>query len=156
MRMQPDEKNIRVGQQMKKTALKRKKQLRAYTPLKTRTGLKAKTKLTVKQKTARKGKEDYWSIFTGDMHTCYITGDIENVEPHHIFQGKALKPLSEKYGFMLPLRSDWHRTGNYAIHRDRKLSVEYKILCQEHYISVLGKSREEWIEEFGRWWIEEK
>ena len=89
------------------------------------------------------------------METCHITGDVRSVEPHHIFQGKAGKPLSEKYGFMVPLRSDWHRTGNYSVHRNRSLNVSYKMRCQEYFISVLGRTKEEWIREFGKWWTEE-
>lgn len=133
----------------RKTPLKVGHSLKARTPLKTRTRLKSK------QKTARKLKSPYHSIFTEDMHVCYISGDTWNVEPHHIFQGKAYKALSEKYGFMIPLRSDWHRTAKYSIHQDRNLSIDYKIRCQEYYINCLGKTREEWLEEFGRWWTEE-
>ena len=89
------------------------------------------------------------------MNICHITGDSIGVEPHHIFQGTAGKVFSEKYGFIVPLRYDWHRTGGYAIHRNRNLNVEYKMRCQEYYINVIGKSREEWIKEIGKWWDRE-
>ncbi len=134
---------------MKRTPLKRKTPLKSYKPL------KAKSRLKAKQKTARKLKQPYYSIFTVNMGICHITGDSQNVEPHHIFQGEANKVLSEKYGFMVPLRSDWHRKTPYSIHMDRKLNLSYKVRCQEYYINVLGKSREEWIAEFGQWWSEE-
>lgn len=134
---------------MKRTPLKRKTPLKSYKPLKSRSRLKTK------QKTARKCRQPYYSIFTLNMGICHITGDSRNVEPHHIFQGEANKVLSEKYGFMVPLRADWHRATPYSIHMDRKLNLSYKLRCQEYYINVLGKSREEWIAEFGRWWSEE-
>lgn len=139
---------------MKRTPLKRKTPIRSYKKLEARKPLRARDGL---RRGGRKGngRKRYWSIFTDDMGKCHITGDTEDVEPHHIFQGEALKPLSEKYGFMVPLRSDWHRTGNYAIHRDRGLNVSYKRRCQEHYINVLGKTRQEWIREFGKWWTVE-
>ena len=140
---------------MKRTPLKRNTPLKAYKPLKAGSTLKTKKRLKTRQKTARKLKEPYHSIFTVHMGICHITGDTRNVEPHHIFQGEAGKVLSEKYGFIVPLRSDWHRNTPYSIHMDRRLNISYKMRCQEYYISVLGKSREEWIQEFGRWWSEE-
>lgn len=139
---------------MKQTPLKRKTSLKAKAPLKARTPLKTKSKLKCRQKTARKLPQPYHSIFTSDMHICYITGATQNVEPHHIF-GSSNKELSEKYGFLLPLRSDWHRGTTYSIHEDRSLSVTYKMRCQEYYINVLGKSWAEWQQEFGKWWCEE-
>lgn len=133
---------------MKRTPLKQKTPLRAKTPL------KSKGRLKCKQKTARKLSQPYFSIFTSDMHTCYITGATQNVDPHHIFGGSN-KAVSEKYGFMLPLRSDWHRGTKYSIHEDRNLSVMYRMRCQEYYINILGKSWAEWKQEFGKWWCEE-
>lgn len=135
--------------------IKRKTPLKVKHPLKARTQLKARAQLKTKQKTAKKLKEPYHSIFTKDMNICYITGDTWSVEPHHIFQGKAHKTLSEKYGFMLPLRSDWHRTAKYSIHQDRNLNVAYKMECQEYYINCLKRTKEDWHREFGKWWTEE-
>lgn len=157
---------------MKKTLLQRKTPLKAKTGLKRKTELKAKTGLTktelkrsstpiqrttsikVKQKTARKLKEPYRSIFTENLDICVITGG-KATDPHHIFGGR-FKTLSEKYGFILPLRHDWHTGTNYCIHKDTQLSLKYKLLCEEYYINVLHKTREEWIGEFGKWWIAEK
>ena len=134
----------------RKTPLKAKTGLKAKTSLKSRTRLQQVKPLKAKQKTARKLKKPYRSIFTSNMDVCVITG-CSGAEPHHIFGG-ANKVLSEKYGFMLPLRHDWHRSTNYAIHSDRKLNLKYKLLCEDFYINELGKSKEEWIEEFGKWW----
>ena len=116
-----------------------------YKPMKRGNGLKCK------QKTARKTKEPYQSIFTDNMKQCYITGDTYNVEPHHIFRA-ADKISSEKFHFMLPIRHDWHRGTNYAIHNDKKLDLKYKIMCQEYWLNTLRKSKEEWNEYFRHWY----
>ena len=116
---------------------------------------------TVKARTVRQKRKyqkaykpmyPYWSIFTDDLKTCYISKRVDSVEIHHIFGGSR-KHLSEKYGFILPLTSDWHTQAPYAIHRDRELDLYYKKKCQEYWINVLHKTKEEWIEEFEKWWV---
>lgn len=118
--------------------------------LRQRTALRRKTPLKARQRTARKGKSPYWSIFTQDMGRCYVTGATEGVEVHHIF-GAADKAASEKYGFMLPLRRDWHTGGNYSIHEDAAFALEMKQACQEYYTGTLGKTKEDWLREFRKW-----
>ena len=107
-----------------------------------------------KQKTARKLSTPYFSIFTNNLNVCHITGDTKNIHPHHIF-GASRKTLSEKYGFMLPLRFDWHEGTTYSIHQDRKLDLKYKCLCEDYWLNTLKRTKEEWIEEFGQWWSNE-
>ena len=146
---------------MKKTPLKRKTALKAYTPLKKNTSLKAykplksSSGLKCKQNTARKLNSPYWSVFTVNMKQCIITGCMEDtytrIHPHHIFGGSR-KTLSEKYGFMIPLRSDWHEGSNYSIHNDRSLDLKYKCACEEYWLKTLGRTKDEWIVEFGKWW----
>lgn len=85
------------------------------------------------------------------MGVCAISGEREHVVPHHIFDGPN-KTLSEMYGFMLPLTNYWHTLSEYSIHHNRELDLKYKRMCQEYYIDVLGKTKEEFISEFGRWW----
>ncbi len=86
------------------------------------------------------------------MDICVITGE-KGAEPHHIFNG-ANKALSEKYGFMLPLRHDWHEGTAYSIHQNKDLRLKYRTACQKYYIETLGKTKEEWIAEFGMWYVE--
>lgn len=131
---------------------KRLEQIKRYKGLARKSGIKRRTPLKAKQ--TSKGKKGYFSIFTGDMGKCYVTGEKGRVEVHHIF-GASDKAASEKYGFMLPLRGDWHRTGSYSIHMDRGFSVRMKMQCQEYYVGTLGKSREEWLREFRKWYTEE-
>lgn len=104
-----------------------------------------------KYQKAYKPAYPYRSIFTEDLKTCFISQRTDNVEIHHIFSGSR-KHFSEKYGFILPLTSDWHTQAPYAIHRDRELELYYKRKCQEYWIDVLHKTEEEWIKECGKWW----
>lgn len=97
-------------------------------------------------------KYPYRSIFTDDLKTCYISGVKTNIDIHHIFGGPR-KTFSEKYGFIVPLSTDWHTQAPYAVHRDKKLDLELKIKCQNYWINVLNKTKEEWIDECGKWWV---
>ncbi len=88
------------------------------------------------------------------MRRCYITGEHSNVHVHHIF-GAANKENSEKYGFLLPLRADWHDMADYGIHFSRKLDLKYKCKCQEYWLQHYG-TEQEFIDTFGKWWLQEK
>lgn len=105
-----------------------------------------------KQYSARKGSAPYWSIFTDDLSICHITG-YKGAVPHHVFNGSN-KALSEKFGFILPLRPDWHTVSNYSIHQDRRLEVKYKAICERYFLNHYG-TQEEFIKLFGRSWLEE-
>lgn len=114
--------------------------------------------LKTKQRTAKKTEGEYFSIFSSDLSICYITGDcgknqkgMKAVVPHHVF-GNAYKSKAEEYGFILPLRADWHTGQSYSIHEDRTLDLKFKRLCEDHYVNVLGKTKEEFIKEFGKWY----
>ena len=62
-----------------------------------------------------------YSVLTDDMEHCIITGDC-NVERHHVFNGSN-RALSERYGFIVPLRPDWHNMTPYSVHMDQQLSL---------------------------------
>lgn len=134
--------------------------LKANSQLKSNTSLESNTELKVRQKSAKKLKMDYFSIF-GSLDFCAITGEKKkrtgkgkwNVIPHHIFGG-AYKSKSEKYGFILPLRIDWHTGHTYSIHEDIELDKKYKKMCQDYYMNVLGKSEESFIKEFGKSYLQ--
>lgn len=135
---------------VQKTPLKAKTKLTAKTPLKSKTTLRSTTRLRCKQKTARKLDTPYKTIF-GSMDTCYITGSKNSVVPHHIFGGPN-KAKSEEYGFILPLRKDWHTMQPYSIHEDRNLDLKYKRLCQEYWLNTICRTKEEFISEFKIWY----
>lgn len=89
------------------------------------------------------------SVFTDDMDHCIFT-ESPYVERHHIFGGKANRPLSEKYGFVVPLRYDLHPNGSnvdkrYAKQIDEHLKKKAQKYFEEHY-----GTREEFMQIFGR------
>lgn len=80
------------------------------------------------------------SVLTDDLHHCIITGDC-NVAIHHVFNGPN-RSLSEKYGFLVPLRPDWHNMASYSVHMDQVFDEKY---YEEHY-----GSREDFRRKFGK------
>lgn len=143
---------IKRKKPLKRTPLKRTPLNVRKTPLK-RTPLKAKktpVKKVSKKKQAAYNSVCYRSIFTDDLDCCYMTGS-SGADPHHIF-GSYNKRNSEIYGFMLPLRRDWHEGTDYSIHQDREFDIKIKMLCEKHWIEVLKKTKEEWIATFNKWW----
>lgn len=156
------------------TTLKSYKPLQRRTALKAKTGLKSNSSLKAKRslsdsyvakiksgkkkvKTTQKAykpKYKYRSVFTDDLDTCVITGchksEYVNIEIHHIF-GAANKTNSEYYGFIIPLRDDWHRLAVYSIHQDRNLELYWRRKCQQYWLDNYG-TQAEFIEIFGRWW----
>lgn len=137
------------------------------TPLKAKTRLCAKTSLRSKQlrpcnnkpstlkskgsnKTKSVNRKTAFSIMTNNLNRCYITGDQIGVHIHHIFGGSN-KKNSEKYGFIVPLRADWHNMADYGIHFNRELELKYKRFCQDYWLSHYG-TKEDFILIFGKWW----
>ena len=87
------------------------------------------------------------SVFTDDMNTCIYTGS-KAVERHHIFGGASRK-LSEQYGYVVPLRPDYHPNG---VHADPSLAwvdLELKQMAQRDFEEKHG-TREEFVHLFGR------
>lgn len=90
-----------------------------------------------------------YSVFTGDLSHCIITGS-PNVHLHHIFPGSRRKQ-SEKYGFVVPLRYDLHEFGTYSVHEKPNdgLDLKLKQMAQEYWESHYG-NRRAFIETFGK------
>lgn len=88
-----------------------------------------------------------YSVLTDDLKHCIITGDC-NIEIHHVFNASN-RSLSEKYGFLVPLRSDWHNMTPYSIHMDQRFDESLKRKAQKYYEEHYG-SREDFREEFGK------
>ena len=134
-----------------KTSLKAKKSLRDSYAEKVKAGIKKPKSNRAK---AYRPKYKYFSIFTSDLDTCYVTGDTKaagaDIHVHHIF-GAANKANSEKYGFIIPLRADWHDLASYSIHQDRIFELEIKHKCQDYWLANYG-TKEEFINVFGKWW----
>lgn len=147
---------------LKRTPLKTKTPLRAKTSLRAKQSLRdsyaAKVKAGVKKPTKSnkvyKPKYKYFSVLQPDLTVCYVTGYTKasgaDIHVHHVFGG-ANKAKSEKYGFLIGLRADWHDMADYGIHFDREFELRIKRECQDIWLAIYG-TKEEFIAEFGKWW----
>lgn len=88
-----------------------------------------------------------FSVLADDVGYCIITGDY-NVAIHHVFNGSN-RVLSEKYGFLVPLRPDWHNMTPYSVHIDQQFDLSLKRKAQRYYEEHYG-SREQFRKEFGK------
>ena len=88
-----------------------------------------------------------FSVLTSDLEHCYITGDT-NIAIHHVF-GASNRKRSEHYGFLLPLRPDWHNMREYGVHFNRELDLKFKRMAQTYYEENIG-TRQVFIAEFGK------
>lgn len=91
-----------------------------------------------------------FSVLTDDLEHCFITGSTE-IAIHHVF-GAANRKFSEHYGFVLPLRPDWHNTANYGVHFNRDLDLKFKGMAQTYFESHYG-NRQAFIKIFGKSWL---
>lgn len=98
------------------------------------------------------------SIFTDDLRRCYITGRSGHIECHHCI-GQAYRTRSTFYGFVVPLLAEIHPNGARASDKEckkltgmtlKELDTKLKQSCQMYYENELGKSREDFIKEFGK------
>ena len=80
---------------------------------------------------ARTGSHSY-SILQGKSKRCYFT-DTETgpLERHHIYFGAGMRQISDKHGFWVWLKPEWHR-GTSGVHgRDgHKIDLRLKRDCQ--------------------------
>ena len=101
------------------------------------------------------------SIFTTDFNKCAITNiyrGARRIELHHVF-GASNRKRSTEYGFVIPLIAEIHPNSAAASEKECKrltgmtlksLDTSLKQTCQTYYETRLGKSRKQFIEEFGR------
>ena len=93
---------------------------------------------------ARKGSHNY-SILQGKSKRCYFT-DTETgpLERHHIYFGAGMRQISDKHGFWVWLKPEWHR-GTSGVHgRDgHKVDLRLKQDCQRRFEET--HSREEFM-----------
>lgn len=101
------------------------------------------------------------SIFTNDFNKCAVTNiyrGARRIEVHHIF-GASNRKRSTEYGFVIPLVAEIHPNGSNASEKEcmrltgmtlKKLDDSLKQKCQEYYENKLGRSRQQFIDEFGR------
>lgn len=90
------------------------------------------------------------SVFTDNMDCCIYTGSYI-VERHHIFGG-ANRKLSEKYGFVVPLRPDYHPNGVHYNPKNGDIDTQLKQAAQMYYEENI-ETREDFRREFGKSWL---
>lgn len=78
---------------------------------------------------------------------CYITGDINGLHKHHIFQGVRRK-AADAWGCWVWLRWDWHNGSNYGVHKNKELDTRLKRACQERFEQIHGHDK--FMEVFGK------
>lgn len=87
------------------------------------------------------------SVLVDDLQHCIVTGSPE-VAMHHVFNGPC-RSLSGRYGFIVPLRPDWHNMTPYSVHMNQEFDEHLKRQAQEYYEAHIG-TREQFIAEFGK------
>lgn len=88
------------------------------------------------------------SVLVNDMEHCIVCNS-PYVHIHHVFFGVANRPISDKYGYVLPLCQEHHTGSVQSPHRDRKTDLSYKRMAQEHFEANKG-NRAMFIQLFGR------
>lgn len=89
------------------------------------------------------------SILTEDMEHCYLCGR-EREAVHHIYHGTALRKISDRHGFIVPLCANCHTMSTTSVHLDKKhvKDTALKKLCQNRF--ERDHSREEFMKIVGR------
>lgn len=91
------------------------------------------------------------SVLTDDMDHCMFTGSVE-IEHHHVYGG-ANKKLSERYGFIAPLRYDLHPNGVRADkNKAYDIDIKLKKMCQQYWLDHYG-TKQEFIDVFQKKWL---
>ena len=85
-------------------------------------------------------------------YKCLICGKPFGLHKHHVFYGTANRKMSEKYGCWVWLCPYHHNTSMNSIHAnpgmDQKLKRETQMIFEQTH------SREEFMQIFGRSWID--
>lgn len=89
------------------------------------------------------------------MRKCFLCGRTGNLDRHHIFGGPFRKK-SEKYGLTVDLCHDTcHIFGPNSVHQNRETMLEIKRYGQRKAMQENGWSKEDFIREFGKNYLEE-
>ena len=84
---------------------------------------------------------------------CFITGSTTALHKHHIYFGNPNRKISEKNGFWVWLRYDWHNGAPYGVHFNHDLDLRLKRECQEKFEET--HTRQEFIKLIGKNFLEE-
>ena len=81
---------------------------------------------------------------------CYITRSPFALHKHHVFYGRGVREVSEKYGLWVWLRADWHNASDKGVHFNKSLDTWLKRKIQQIAMEHYGWTVEEFIEKIGR------
>jgi hypothetical protein len=87
------------------------------------------------------------------MRKCFLcgrNGNWDKLDRHHIFGGSNRRK-SEKYGLVVYLcHNRCHIFGKNAVHKNADLMLKLHQYGQKKWMSEQGKTKEDFIKEFGR------
>lgn len=88
-----------------------------------------------------------------DEKRCYVCGCTHNLEVHHIFHGTSNRKNSTKYGMVVYLCAGCHRTSRDSVHNNPNGEIDLllKHAGEQKWLDE-GRSKEEFIQVFGKWW----
>ena len=98
----------------------------------------------------KKARQSHGKSIMQQEKRCYMTGYAgPSLHKHHIFFGSGQREISERCGFWVYLRHDWHEA-EYGVHgRDgHELDLRLKRVCQRKFEET--HSREEFMALIGR------
>lgn len=84
---------------------------------------------------------------------CFLCGNWEQLEEHHIFSG-PFRPISTKYKLTVRVCPRCHREDRDAIHRSGATRLEVQKYGQRKAMREQGWSVEEFVEVFGKNYLE--
>ena len=79
---------------------------------------------------------------------CWVCGSEYGLHRHHVYEGVANRPLSEKYGCWVYLCYR-HHTGDQGVHFNKYLDLRLKKYTQECFEAKIG-TREDFRRIFGK------
>lgn len=82
---------------------------------------------------------------------CLVCRTTLNLHKHHVF-GAANRKKSEKYGLTVYLCARHHNMSDEGVHFNKTLDTKIKQLAQRKFEET--NSREEFMREFGRNWLD--
>ena len=86
---------------------------------------------------------------------CYICRKEVGIHDHHIYFGKAKRPISERHGFKVWLCQEHHQ-GSFGVHgmKGHELGLFLKKICQQMY--ERNHTRADFMKIIGRNYLEEE
>lgn len=95
-----------------------------------------------------------YSIITNNLNNCIVCGRPKEAL-HEVFFGTANRKKSIEYGLVIPLCNYHHNMSNEGIHFNRELDLNYKKIAEQRWITYYGETKERFIKEFGKNYLEE-